>query len=129
MITKTNWRLLRNIVIAALLIAWPTLTLKAEDSMSIYSAPKKILPSKDFTARVNGKEAYIFYSAANKYRDDFLAGAASDSRTRDSWVSLETTHQFYLAVREDLLQQARAASAETMNGNFVAHLLRTPFGG
>jgi len=44
-------------------------------------------------------------------------------------AEFETTHQFYLAVREDLLQQARAASAEAMNGNFVAHLLRTPFVG
>lgn len=44
-------------------------------------------------------------------------------------AEFETTHQFYLAVREDLLQRARAASAEAMNGNFVAHLLRTPFGG
>ena len=40
----------------------------------------------------------------------------------------ETTHQFYLAVREDLLQRARIASAEALNGDFVAHLLRAPLG-
>jgi len=43
-------------------------------------------------------------------------------------AEFETTRQFYLAVREDLLQRARTASAEAMNGNFVAHLLRAPFG-
>jgi hypothetical protein len=31
----------------------------------------------------------------------------------------ETTHQFYLAVRDDLLQRARGASAEALNGGFV----------
>jgi integrase len=35
----------------------------------------------------------------------------------------ETTRQFYLAVREDLLERARAVSAEAMNGNSVAHPL------
>lgn len=38
-------------------------------------------------------------------------------------VEFETTRQFYLAVREDLLRRARAASAEVINGNFVAHPL------
>ena len=41
-------------------------------------------------------------------------------------AKFETTRQFYLAVREDLLKDARAVSAEAMNGDFVAHLLRTP---
>jgi len=42
-------------------------------------------------------------------------------------AKFETTRQFYLAVRGDLLKDARAVSAEAMNGDFVAHLLRTPF--
>ncbi len=42
-------------------------------------------------------------------------------------AKFETTRQFYLAVREDLLRDACAVSAEAMNGDFVAHLLRTPF--
>ena len=42
-------------------------------------------------------------------------------------AEFETTRQFYLAVREDLLQCARAASTEEMNSNLVAHLLRAPF--
>ncbi len=41
-------------------------------------------------------------------------------------ADFETTRRFYLAVREDLLQRARKASAEALGGNFVAHLLRTP---
>jgi len=36
-------------------------------------------------------------------------------------AEFETTRQFYLAVREDLLRRARAASAEAISGNFVAH--------
>jgi hypothetical protein len=42
-------------------------------------------------------------------------------------VNFETTRQFYLAIREDLLQRPRAAGGEAMKGNFVAHLLRAPF--
>jgi integrase len=42
-------------------------------------------------------------------------------------AKFETTRQSYLAVREDLLKHARAASAEAMNADFVAHFLRTPF--
>jgi len=41
-------------------------------------------------------------------------------------AAFETTRRFYLAVREYLLQRARAASAEAISGDFVAHLLRTP---
>lgn len=44
-------------------------------------------------------------------------------------AEFETTHQFYLAVRDDLLQRAPVASAEAMNGTFVAHLLRAPVRG
>ena len=43
-------------------------------------------------------------------------------------AEFETTRQFYLAVREDLLQCARVASTEAMNSNFVAHLLSARFG-
>ena len=42
-------------------------------------------------------------------------------------AEFETTRRFYLAVREDLLKDARAVSAEVMNDDFVAHLLRPPF--
>jgi integrase len=53
----------------------------------------------------------------SEYEVMYLAGHAA----------FETTHQFYLSVRQDLLHRARAASAEALNGDFVAHLLRTPF--
>jgi hypothetical protein len=39
------------------------------------------------------------------------------------YAKYELIHQFYLAVREDLLKDARAVSAEAMNCDFVAHLL------
>jgi len=51
-----------------------------------------------------------------------------DVMTLAGHADFETTRQFYLAVREDLLERARAVSAEAMNGNFVAHLLRTRSG-
>jgi integrase len=38
----------------------------------------------------------------------------------------ETTHRFYLAVRHDLIDRAREASAKSIRGDFVAHLLRAP---
>jgi integrase len=41
-------------------------------------------------------------------------------------ADFDTTRRFYLAVREDLLQRAREASKAAMNGDFVAHLWRTP---
>ena len=40
-------------------------------------------------------------------------------------AEFETTRRFYLAVRKDLLQRARLASAEALGRDFVAHLLRT----
>jgi len=43
-------------------------------------------------------------------------------------AKFETTRQFYIAVREDLLERARAVTAEAMNGDFVAHLLHAPSG-
>ena len=39
-------------------------------------------------------------------------------------AEFETTRQFYLAAREDLLQRARAVRAEAMNGNFAEHPIR-----
>jgi len=50
-------------------------------------------------------------SGLSEYEAMYLAGHAA----------FETTRQFYLSVREDLLQRARAASAEALNGDFVAH--------
>jgi integrase len=43
-------------------------------------------------------------------------------------ASFETTHRFYLAVREDLLDRARLASAKAMADISVANLLQQPFG-
>jgi len=41
----------------------------------------------------------------------------------------ETTRAFYLAVRDDLLDRAKAASQASFDENFVAHLLRAPLEG
>jgi len=40
--------------------------------------------------------------------------------------NFETTHKFYVAISQDLLDRARGASLQTLNPDFVAHLLRTP---
>ena len=39
-------------------------------------------------------------------------------------AEFETTHRFYLAIREDLLQRARKATAQAMGNTFVANLLQ-----
>jgi hypothetical protein len=39
-------------------------------------------------------------------------------------ASIETTERFYLAVRKDVLDRARAASEAFRKGQFVARLLR-----
>jgi integrase len=41
-------------------------------------------------------------------------------------AEFETTHRFYLAIREDLLQRARRATTHAMNNSFVANLLQQP---
>lgn len=41
---------------------------------------------------------------------------------------IETTERFYLAVRKDVVDRARAASEASRKGESVAHLLRAPFG-
>ena len=51
-----------------------------------------------------------------------------DIMTLAGHADFETTRQFYIAVREDLLQRVRAVSADAMNSNFVAHLLRAHSG-
>ncbi len=51
-----------------------------------------------------------------------------DVMTLAGHAKFETTRLFYLAVREDLLEHARAVSAKVMNGDSVAHLLRAPSG-
>ena len=40
--------------------------------------------------------------------------------------SFNTTRKFYLAVRKDLIERARAASSEAMKELLVAHWLRAP---
>lgn len=40
--------------------------------------------------------------------------------------SFETTRKFYVAISQDLLDRAREASSQTLDHDFVAHLLRTP---
>jgi hypothetical protein len=41
-------------------------------------------------------------------------------------AKIETTERFYLAVRRDVVDRARAASDASRKGNSVAHLLRAP---
>lgn len=41
-------------------------------------------------------------------------------------AKIETTERFYLAVRRDVVDRARAASEASREGNSVAHLLRAP---
>ncbi|HUW18026.1 MAG TPA: tyrosine-type recombinase/integrase [Sedimentisphaerales bacterium] len=41
-------------------------------------------------------------------------------------AEFETTHRFYLAVQEDLLQRAQRATTQAMSNNFVANLLQQP---
>jgi integrase len=41
-------------------------------------------------------------------------------------ASIETTDRFYLAVRKDVVDRARAASEASRKGDSVARLLRTP---
>jgi len=41
-------------------------------------------------------------------------------------AGIETSERFYLAVRKDVLDRARAASEASRKGNFVARLLRAP---
>lgn len=41
-------------------------------------------------------------------------------------AGIETTERFYLVVREDVVDRARAASEASRKGPSVAHLLRAP---
>lgn len=44
-------------------------------------------------------------------------------------ASFQTTHRFYLAIREDLLHRARQASAQALQGISIANPLQVPFDG
>ena len=49
---------------------------------------------------------------------------AMKKQTQNKPNQTRTARQFYFAVREDLLRDARAVSVKVMNGNFIAQLLR-----
>lgn len=44
-------------------------------------------------------------------------------------ASLETSRKFYMAVRKDIIEQARKASAKALKGISIAQALRTPVEG
>ena len=44
-------------------------------------------------------------------------------------TSFETTRRFYMAIRKDIIERARKASAKALQGIFVAHALRAPVEG
>ena len=41
-------------------------------------------------------------------------------------ASFETTRRFYMAVRKDIIERARKASAKALDGIFIAQALRAP---
>ena len=68
-------------------------------STKIYSAPKGIDCSGDFSVTVDGQKAFVFYVAENSFRKNYLPGAdttpiGEEKKTtksaRESWVSFET---------------------------------------
>jgi len=61
---------------------------------------------------------------------NWLANGLSECQvmTMAGHASFETTHRFYLAVREDLLDRTRLASSKAMAEISVANLLQQPSG-
>lgn len=81
---------------AAVIINMPTLS---TSSTKIYSAPKGIASSRDFSVTVDGQKAFVFYVAENSLRKNYLPGAditpigkdlKPKKTARESWVSFET---------------------------------------
>ena len=71
-------------------------------STIIYSAPKGIDSSCDFSVTVDGQKAFVFYVAENSLRKNYLPGAdttpiGEEKKTtksaRESWVSFETENK------------------------------------
>ncbi|KAB1154017.1 glycoside hydrolase family protein [Flavobacterium luteum] len=85
-----------------------------KDKLNIYSAPKGIDSSIDFSVTVDGQMAFVFFMAENKFRKNYLPGAnttplGEEKKTikyaRESWVSFEkeTTALIRITQIEDSL--------------------------
>ncbi|MEI8098615.1 MAG: hypothetical protein WCG74_07255 [Sediminibacterium sp.] len=70
-----------------------------KNEVKIYSAPKGIYSSGDFSVSVDGQQAFVFFMAENGLRKNYLPGAditplGEEKKiarfTRESWVSFET---------------------------------------
>jgi hypothetical protein len=53
-------------------------------------------------------------------------GASNSYVSGHGHAGIETTERFYLAVRKDVVDRARAASEASRRGHSVARLLRAP---
>lgn len=83
-----------------------------QEKLTIYSAPKGIDSSIDFSVTIDGQKAFVFFMAENKFRKNYLPGADTTplgeekkaiKYARESWVSFEkgTNSLIQIAQLED----------------------------
>ena len=75
-------------------------------TLELYSAPKQVEASGDFSATVNGKEAFVFYTTNSTLQNRYMPGADIGSGAmqkiksmRHSWVSFATKGKVKIAVK------------------------------
>ncbi|NDV60995.1 hypothetical protein G0Q06_00875 [Puniceicoccales bacterium CK1056] len=93
----------------------------ASSATKIYSAPEGIDRSSDFVVTVDGREAFVFFVAENKHRQQYLPGADFEflgekkvivrnvvhdpgnvkiHKARESWVSFETEKSALISLEQ-----------------------------
>jgi len=78
--------------------------------------------------RLAGIETGTFHDLRRTCLSNWVAQGLSLHEVKElaGHASIETTERFYLAVRKDVVDRARAASEASRKGQFVARLLRAP---
>ena len=78
--------------------------------------------------RLAGIDTGTFHDLRRTCLSDWVAQGLSLHEVKElaGHAGIETTERFYLAVRKDVVDRARAASEASRKGDFVARLLRAP---
>lgn len=101
---------------------------------SKWTVEKGRCPVNNFTRQFNAIQEMAsvehgeFHDLRRTCLTNWLSGGLSEFEVAylAGHAKFETTRRFYLAVRRDLVDRARAVSEQVSKSHFVAHLLRTP---
>ena len=90
--------------------------------------PIEVLPPLDNIRKLAGIETGTFHDLRRTCLSNWVTQGLSlhEAGELAGHASIETTERFYLAVRKNVVDRARAASEASREGHSVTRLLRAP---